>query len=434
MDEKITSLCRYAIFLAIVCFVAQAAQSATVIVGTCRTGRSFTTIQAAVDAVPSGSTIEVCPGTYVEQVKIDSKTLTVIGILSGTSDAVVLIPPSAGLIMNGTHIGGGSRAIAAQIFVQNSTSVIISHLTVDGNGNALNSCGIDPIGIYYQNSSGRISDSVARNQILNAADQGCQIGLGIDVESDLGTPGVTVSNNSVHNYQKNGITAGGPGTGGGPAMAITNNTVVGIGATPLIAQNGVQIGFGASGKVTGNTVADDIYSGAAAAAGSGILIVASSGITVSGNSVQSTQFGIATVTDSADGPADSALITSNHIGATQEFDAIDLCSNGNTAQSNSIYGSQAESAIHLDDQCPGPTAAPSGTNNTITNNTINEPCAGVLLGSTPSSAIGPNTFFNVTFTTLAGDSCPPAPAAATKLAASTVNHSSNRRPSPLKRE
>ena len=307
----------------------------------------------------------------------------------------------------------------------------ISRLTVDGNGNALTGCGTDLIGIYFKNSAGRITDSVARNQILDASDQGCQVGLGIDVESDLGNPAVTVSNNSVHNYQKNGITAGGPGTGGGPAMAITNNTVVGIGATPAIAQNGIQVGFGASGKVTSNIVTDDIYTGSAAA-GTGILIYASTGITVSGNSVESTQYGIATITDPTYGPADAANVTSNHIGGTQEFDAIDLCSSGNTAHSNSIYGSLAQSGIHLDDECPGPGSTPSGTSNTITNNTVNEPCAGVLLGSSAASTIGTNTFLNVTYTTLSGDSCPSVMASAIKLAAGSEIRSSKRRPSPFK--
>jgi hypothetical protein len=271
MNEKIVSLCRYAILVASICFAAQAAQAATLIVGTCRAGRSFTTIQAAVTAAPSGSTIDVCPGIYPEQVMIEAKTLTLVGVLSGTNDAAVLVPPAGGLIMNGTRIGG--HAVAAQIFVQDSTGVTISHLTVDGNGNALIGCNTGPIGIYFKNSSGRIIDSVARNQILDTRDQGCQVGLGIDVESSLGNPAVTVSNNSVHNYQKNGITAGGPGTGAGPAMTVTNNTVVGIGATALIAQNGIQLGFGATGRVTGNTVADDIYTGPSAAAGTGILIL-----------------------------------------------------------------------------------------------------------------------------------------------------------------
>ncbi len=104
MYEKTISLCRQKILVASVCFVAHAAQAATFVVGTCRAGRSFTTIQAAVTAAPSGSTIDVCPGIYPEQVMIEAKTLTLVGVLSGTNDAAVLVPPAGGLIMNGTRI------------------------------------------------------------------------------------------------------------------------------------------------------------------------------------------------------------------------------------------------------------------------------------------------------------------------------------------
>jgi nitrous oxidase accessory protein NosD len=346
MNDTGKLVCKYAILSALLSgsFAGQAARASTVVVGGCKPSlTSFTTIQAAVNTAPAGSTVDVCPGTYPEQVTISAKSLTLVGIVAGTSDAAVLIPPPGGLAINATDIDGG--AVAAQIFVENSISVTISHLTVDENGNALASCGTNLIGIYFKNSAGRITDSVARNQILSAGYQGCQVGLGIDVESDSGAPTVSVANNSVHNYQKNGITASGPGTGVGPAMAITSNTVIGIGATPMIAQNDIQIGLGSTGKVTSNTVADDIYIGSSA--GAGILIYASTGITVTGNSIESTQFGIATLIDPTYGPADNATITANHVGGTLNFDAIDLCSNGNTAEQNSIYGSQAQSGIHI---------------------------------------------------------------------------------------
>jgi hypothetical protein len=431
MNLKVGLFHRYAILAVglIVFFAGQAAQASTVVVGTCKTGlTSFSTIQAAVNAVPAGSTIDVCPGTYPEQVTINAKSLTIIGVLSGTNDAAVLVPPSGGLAVNASSLTG--KSVGAQIFVENATAVTISHLTVDGTRNALTGCGTNLIGIYYQNSSGKIMNDVARNQILDPSDLGCDVGLGIDVESDSGGPAVTVSNCSVHNYQKNGITAGGPGTGGGPAMTITGNTVVGIGATSAIAQNGIQIGFGATGKVTGNYVIDDIYTGGTFGA-SGILIYASTGITASSNSVESTQFGIATASDPTRGLADNAIIDSNHIGGTRTFDAIDLCSNGNTADSNNISGNNAQSGIHVDDECPGPGSTPSGTNNTVKNNTINEPCAGILLGSGAPNTTSPNTFFNVTFTTLAGDSCAAAPSALTRLAGSAPSHQSLR-PSPFR--
>src|SRR5258708_26236864 len=225
MKQRFLLLSRYAIFVAalLVFLAGQSTLASTVVVGTCKPGlTSFSTIQAAVSAAPNGSTIDVCPGTYPEQVTINAKSLTIIGVLSGTSDAAVLIPPSGGLTVNANDFG--CKAVAAQLFVENATAVTISHITVDGKGNALTGCGTNPIGIFYQNSSGKIVDDMARNQILDSSDQGCQVGLGIDVESDSGAPAVTIANSSVHSYQKNGITAGGPGTGGGPAVAPTTTS------------------------------------------------------------------------------------------------------------------------------------------------------------------------------------------------------------------
>jgi hypothetical protein len=428
-NKKLLSRFAMAVIAVFFCLAAQATLASTVVVGTCRPGMaSYSTIQSAVNAVPSGSTIGVCPGYYPEQVTINGKTLTVIGIQFGTRYAAVIIPPPGGLVSNTTDIDG--ELTAAQIFVENATGVIISHLTVDGSGNKLADCTKNPIGIYFKNSSGKITADVTRNQSLGGTNQGCQAGLGIDVESNTGTPAVTISNNSVHNYQKNGITASGPGTGEGPAVYITANTVTGIGPTPNIAQNGIQISFGASGKATANHVADNIYTGANSGA-TGILIYASTGVLVSNNSVESTQFGIATVTDSTLGSADNATINSNHIGGTQTFDAIDLCSNGNTAQSNAIYGNNAESGVHLDDRCPAG-STPSGHNNTVKNNTINEPCAGILLGAGTPNTVGPNTFFNVSFTTLAGNSCTPPSASFTAAGAASSTIRESRRPLPFK--
>src|SRR3979411_2981206 len=45
----------------------------------------YTTIQSAVDAAPAGATINVCPGTYPETVRIN-KPLTVRGIRVGNEN------------------------------------------------------------------------------------------------------------------------------------------------------------------------------------------------------------------------------------------------------------------------------------------------------------------------------------------------------------
>jgi hypothetical protein len=339
--------------------------------------------------------------------------LTLKGIASGTSDAAVVVVPAGGLVTNGvTDIFGFPTA--AQILVQNAT-VTISHITVDGANDGLTDCSIDAIGIYYQNASGTITDNAVRNVLLPPALQGCQDGLAINVESNTGTPAVTVSNNSVRNYDKNGITASGLGDGTpGPNVTVTGNTVIGLGATTVIAQNGIQVGYGATGKVTLNNVIDDIYINPPGCApfctgSSGILIYGSAGITISDNTVESTQFGIVpvtAVTESALLTANGTIVKSNHVGGTQIYDAIDLCSDQNTAESNVIYGS-AQSGIHVDGECSPST----GSGTTVTGNTINEACAGVLLGTGSGNITAPNTYLNVTNTTLAGDACPPASAA-----------------------
>jgi hypothetical protein len=411
---------------ALLFLLAQAAYAAPLIVGTCMPGTHFTTISAAVAAAPSGSTIDVCPGTYPEQVMITTSNLTLVGVENGTSDAAVVVPPSGGVVANATDIFGNS--VAAQIFVQGATAVSIARLTVDGSANGLSGCTTNLEGIYFQNSSGSVMNNAVRNQILDPADLGCEVGLAINVESNTGAPAVTVSNNSVHNYQKNGITADGLGSGTGPTVTVTGNTVIGIGPNPSIAQNGIQIGFGATGSVQNNRVADDIYTGSSAQ-GSGILVYASANVTASNNTVESTQAGVATASDPTYGPANGATITSNHIGGTQNFDAIDLCSSNNTAESNLIDGS-AQSGIHADDSCPS-----SGTGNTIEHNTINEACAGILEGpSATGNTVAPNAFFNVTTTVLTGtDICTaPAAAATAALASNSPSKTHSARPAPYR--
>src|ERR1039458_8665136 len=304
-------------------------------------GIHYLTIQQAVNASKAGGTVDVCPGTYAEQVTIN-KSLTLIGVGPTASTVVV---PVGGLVVNATDIF--SFPTAAQIFAEAGT-ITVSHMTVDGANNGLSGGSVDPVGIYYQNASGTITDNAVRNTIMDTAEVGYGLGLGINVEADIGYPLVTITNNSVRNYDKNGITVSGQSVAGeGPKATISGNTVIGIGATALIAQNGIQIGYGASATVTSNYVVDDIYTGGYWGS-SGILIYGSAGVTVTSNTVESTQIGIVPVTESASLLGNGTTIKSNHIGGTQTFDAIDVCSDGNTVQGNVIYGS-SQDGIHLDD-------------------------------------------------------------------------------------
>lgn len=387
----------------------QTSAASAVYVGNCPNGNHPVTIQQAVNASASGGTVDICPGTYAEQVSIIGKNLTLAGIANGSSHAAILVSPTGGLAQNATSLGGAG--IEAQIYVQDGT-VTIKGLTIDAANSNLDSlgCNGDPIGIYYQNASGAITENSVINDVLSPALNGCQGGLGIFVESS-GTNSVLISSNNVENYQKNGITVNGKDSPGLTAT-IKTNTVVGQGPTNGAAENGIQVGFGATGSITNNTVGSNVWApdvfGDTGDAASGILVYASPNVTIATNDVSDDQYGIAIVS-STDGAADGAHITSNSVSATHLYDGIDLCSNTNTVTGNQITSSD-ESAIHLDDTCTG-----ASTGNTATGNTINSACAGVLVGPTASGTASPNTYYNTITQVLTGtDTCATPPFAVSK--------------------
>jgi len=395
----------------------------------CRNVTSFNTISQAIAHVPAGSTIYICPGTYAEQIVI-TKKLTLIGesangLAGGSASGAenpVILSPTGGVVVNAADLYDNSP-IAAQIAVLSPGGTVnVSNLTIDGSNNDLSGCGTNLVGVLYQNASGTINHVVTRYQELDPSDFGCQDGLAIFVQSGYssgGTATVTIEDSSVHDYDKNGITADGSGT----VATITGNYVAGIGATPLTAQNGIQVSFGAAGAVKDNTVTDDVYVNPADCgmsnscySATGILLYDSGGtnsspVTISGNTVSNTQGAIVAVTDGGE-TADYNNVTSNKIstnaaivvtGATYLLDGIDLCSNNNTATSNTVYNSSG-AGVHLDSECSEPGGAATGIG-TATHNTVNEACTGVLLGNSGGTQSG-TIAYNVVETSYAGDSCP----------------------------
>jgi Periplasmic copper-binding protein (NosD) len=130
-------------------------------VGTCKPGKAdFNTIQEAVTAVPSGSTINVCPGTYPEQVTIQ-QPLTLQGVQNGNNSAVVITAPASGVLSATVPT---SLFIVAQLAVSNSGGPVdISGITVDGTGVTGSISGSFVAGILYDSSPGTINHVVVQN-------------------------------------------------------------------------------------------------------------------------------------------------------------------------------------------------------------------------------------------------------------------------------
>jgi len=371
---------------------AAAAAPQYVTVGTCP-GAAFKTIQAGVNAVEAatgsfgGGVVSVCPGTYPEQVTI-SKALTLQGIQSGNSGAAVIVPPASGLTKNASDILFGGP-IAAQILVTctphwNSCqgTVTITNITVDGlNGgdNGLDNCDSDLAGILFQEASGSVYGVTARNQELGTGQQGpdfgCQDGIGIWTETaNKVQQNVTIQNSNVHDYQKTGIE-----TDGSTAQSmIQNNSVVGVGPTDMIAQNGIQLTASVRSQVQNNFILNDVYvtpPGGTPYDASGILVYAAPNALVQQNSIGSAQYAVAFVSDPSLGNADHGQANNNVISASTSStaDAIDLCSNHDQANNNMLFDVTGESSIHFDASCGS-----TGNNGQANGNTINEAAVGIL--------------------------------------------------------
>jgi parallel beta-helix repeat protein len=370
------------------CFLVQAAQASTVSVGmpNCTNLVNFATIQLAVNAVPSGSTIKVCPGNYPEQVLI-TKALTLMGISHAGQDAVVISPPVGGMIVNTTDQRG---AVAAQVLVQNTAGpVLISNLTVDGKGNKYTAD--DLRGICYQDASGIVNHVAVRNEIPNDIPTGDQSGQGILIETtNSPSASLTVENSSVHNYNKNGIVA----RYAGAKLIATGNYVQGSGPIDVIAQNGIELAFdGATGTIKNNTVIDNFYTPNTSSSADILLYDAKEdgSIVVSGNTLGNSNFAVSLFTDAPGTFGDGVTVTGNKIFGTSTFDAIDVCTNANIITGNTIFNS-SESGIHLDASCGG-----TGTGNNVSANTILESACAGILDDPGTSTVGANTFYTVPF-------------------------------------
>jgi hypothetical protein len=150
--------------------------------------------------------------------------------------------------------------------------VYYDHATTAGNVTNATIYGASYFGVVVNGDVGAVSVNVTFSQIHDIGDvpvSGSQHGTAIYYRAlGAGTASGTVSNNTISTYQKGGIVAN-----GAVSATISNNAVSGLGPVSYIAQNGIQVGYGAKATVTGNSVTDNAYTGANLASSAGILVV-----------------------------------------------------------------------------------------------------------------------------------------------------------------
>lgn len=227
-------------------------------------------------------------------VTISGSSPTVYTLLADcVTDHTILVPQHVG----GTTFDGDGHSITgvdplgdhfrgAVVRAQAGPELItVENLTVTVSGLS-DSCdgGDDRLrGILFDGVAG----SIMNNEVIGirqGSTSGCQEGNGIEVRNapfdntgaDLA---VSVTGNTVDAYQKTGIVAN-----GSVAATISGNTVTGDGPVNYIAQNGIQVGFGATAIVKNNSSSGNNYTPKDTIA-CGLLIFDADGVKASSNNL-----------------------------------------------------------------------------------------------------------------------------------------------------
>jgi hypothetical protein len=234
--------------------------------------------------------------------------------------AVIAMAVGLGVVMGGGSVASGAAANCYQTgFVRDSINMTAAQ--IGGNVTGTLDAGGCNIGVYYDNTTtgnvtnanifganyfgvvvngdvGAVTVNVTGSNIHDIGEtplDGTQHGTAVYYRAFGGSASGIVSGNTIIRYQKGGITVG-----GNVSATVQNNTVTGLTAVDYIAQNGIQMGYGAKGSVTGNTVTGNAYTGAGATSSAGILVVGgpcfslplTTGLTISRNTLTNNDVGV----------------------------------------------------------------------------------------------------------------------------------------------
>lgn len=306
----------------------------------------FSSIQDAVDAAGPGQKIKVCPGAYEEQVTIEGPGKNGIALDSQKPRQAEINAPDT--------LGEPGDLVT----VDDATGVKISDFTISGPLPDSLFCSTElRSGVRIKGGG---SATISGNHITEIRSEsedlrGCQNGFAIAVgRQSVGQTGTaTIEKNLIDEYQKGGIYADGTGT----QVTTKQNDITGNGPDDDIAQNGIQVSRSATGKLSKDSVSDNVYVGSAGPGqASGIILFElSGGLSVTGNNVVENDTNIALY------DADDLKITSNKTNEATFYDGlyVDADSTGNSLQGNKASGNE-EHDCHDDSEGDGT----AGTANT----------------------------------------------------------------------
>jgi hypothetical protein len=300
----------------------------------------FKTVQEGV-AAAGGGTVNVCAGTYTEQVSINEGVK--LKAVSGPGTAKLVMPASPALGTSACDVKSGSENQIDEISICTTGTVTISGINVEA-VIPIETCAYGLNAIFVA-GGGTLS---ASNLTVNGAStslnayKGCQHGIAVRVGSaakaEVGH--ATLKGLTVTGYQKNGPTV----SGAGSTMAVSSSTVTGEGATPYIAQNGIEIAFGGQGSVKTTSVSGNECNvascGATGEQASGVLFYqGAAGSSVSGSTIKENDMGIYYGSGKATVPASPEVTMNTDVLTSNRYEGVYLEEGKASLSADTINGS-----------------------------------------------------------------------------------------------
>jgi hypothetical protein len=209
----------------------------------------FSSVQAAIEAASPGSTIQICGGTYREQLEID-KPLAIVGKSSPT----ILLPEhpvnSETTCDEERNLARGGQPDQDLVALCTTGTVTVSKVTFEAKWPE-GTCDDSLYGILVAGGATLNASNITVDGAGAFPVNGCQGGVGIQVGShSAGQVGhAALTSITVEHYQKNGITVDGSGS----SATVTKATITGAGPVAQ-GQNGIQVSRGADANISKATI------------------------------------------------------------------------------------------------------------------------------------------------------------------------------------
>lgn len=366
---------------------------------------NFATIQAALDALkalPTG-TIDICPGTYTEQLTITKPDkLTVAGT---AGSAKVVLPASPANSKTTCDEAPGTEKYQPDqdaISICTPGTVSITGLKLEARWPE-GTCNDSLYGILVAGGATLKATNVTIDGAGAFPINGCQGGVGIQVGMDWTTPvqvgHATLKGDTIENYQKNGMTI----EGNGSTANIGTTTVTGAGATNQIAQNGIQVSGEGVAKIKASKISGNECDHAACGSegfsqtqSTGLLFYgAAPGSNVSSSTISGNDIGAYYDSESASQPASAELVLSKDAFSSNRYEGVALDQGEASLKSNTISG-PGEVGIEIY-QYKGQTLSSQSSASSTKIEGMSEAAVRVASDKSPSDIAGKFTLTKSTF-------------------------------------